>query len=317
MKFIISSYKTNGESIGIFEVENNNYTKLSSADIAAPSFIVSANNYAYTYEKNNGMSLIAYRIENGNLVFSDKLAFPGVSATHLVYSEKNNTILGCSYADGAFFSAGVENGKFTKLYTYQKQIEDDRLSRCHCVFLNNEETILGVVNIALDAIYFYDIKGKEIVYKEEIQLPKGVGPRHAIYNQDNSLIYVMTEYSNEVIVINTNTKEIIQSISTVPNFQGETFGATLLFSKDNKFLYASNRGEDSIAKFEVLANGKLEYVNSFSSGGQHPRHMILSSDGKYILSCNKDGNNVAIIDLEKEKVVLSIPFENVSGVDNL
>ena len=44
---------------------------------------------------------------------------------------------------------------------------------------------------------------------------------------------------------------------------------------------------------------------------------ILSSDGKYILSCNKDGNNVAIIDLEKEEVVLSIPFENVSGVDNL
>lgn len=315
MKLIISSYKTNGESIVLYEIEGNKYSKLSSVDILAPSFIVYNDGYAYTYEKSDKLSLYSYRINDNDIIFNDKLTIPGLSATHLVFSKKNNILFGCSYNDGSFFSAGVDNGKFICLYNYQKQIEDDRLSRCHCVFLNNVETVLGVVNIALDAIYLYDIIEKDLRYKDIIFLPKGVGPRHAIYNEDNSLIYVMTEYSNEVIVIDVKTKSIIDQVSTIPNFRETSYGATLLFSKDQKYLYASNRGEDTIVKFEVIDSGKLKYLNSFSCNGIHPRHMILSRDGNYIISCNKNSHNVSIIDLSTETEILSIPFNDVSGVD--
>lgn len=317
MKVVVSSYKTNGDSIGLYEINNTNYKKLSSVDIKAPSFIVRSDDYLYTYEKAEEVSLYSYKVVNDEILFLDKLVIPGVSATHLTYSKKNNILFGCSYNDGSFFSAGVKDGKFEKLYTYQKQIDDDRLSRCHCVLLNNDETILAVVNIALDAVYLYEILGEELKYLDIIELPKGVGPRHAIYNQENTLMYIMTEYSNEVIVVDMKSKEVIESVSTIPNFKGKTFGATLLFSNDQKFLYASNRGEDSIAKFEVLNDGKLKYLNSFPCGGMHPRHMVLSSDGKFIISCNKDSNNLAFIDLDREEVVIDIPFENVSGIDNI
>ena len=161
-----------------------------------------------------------------------------------------------------------------------------------------------------NALYYSKVE----VYKDVIELPTGVGPRHAIYNDDNSLMYIMTEYSNEVIIAEMKTKKVIQRISTIYNYPDKTFGATLLFSKNRKYLYASNRGEDSIAKFEVLENGMLEYVNSFSCGGKHPRHMKLSPDGKYLISCNMHENNVAIIDLNKEEVILTIPFDEASGI---
>ena len=315
MKLVVSSYKTDGKSMVLYDINKEGFKELSSVDIAAPSFVVSDGVYVYTYGKENGMSLYSYKVVGGNLVEHDKLSIPGKSATHLTFSKKNNILFGCSYSDGSYFSVGVKDGKFEKLYLYKKQIEDDRLSRCHQVLLNKDETTLAVVNIALDEVYLYDIQGEDLVYKNKITLPTGVGPRHAIYNKANSLMYIMTEYSNEVIIVRMDSLEVIDKISTVPNYKDTTYGATLFISKDEKYLFASNRGEDSIAKFKILEGGKLEYVNSFSSGGAHPRHMILSENGKYIISCNKDGNNVAIIDIDREEVVIDIPFTNVSGVE--
>ena len=315
MKLIISSYKTDGKSMVLYDINNKGFKELSSVDIKAPSFVASCGKYVYTYGKENGVNLYSYKVEGDKLIAHDKLRIPGESATHLTYSKKNNILFGCSYSDGAFFSVGVNDGKFEKLYLYQKQIEDDRLSRCHQVLLNKDETTLAVVNIALDEVYIYGIDKEKLNFTSKIDLPKGVGPRHAIYNNDNTLMYIMTEYSNEVITIDMNTLGVLDRISTVPNFEKETFGATLFTTNDEKYLYASNRGEDSIARFEILEDNKLKYLNTFSSGGAHPRHMILSDDGRYIISCNKDGNNVAIIDINTEEVIISIPFENVSGVD--
>lgn len=315
MKIVISSYKTNGDSLGLFEVKGNGFSKLSSVDILSPSFVVSKEEYVYTYEKSDVVTLYSYKIEANNLKVYDKTVIPGTSVTHLAYSRKNNLLIGCCYADGTYFSIGLKNGKFGKLYTYSKQIEDKRLSRCHAVLLNKEETTVAIVNIALDQIYIYDILNNELKFKLVIDLPVGSGPRHAIYNEDSSLMYVITEYSNEMIIIDMETNKIIQKTSTVPNFKGTTNGATLFFSKDNKYLFGSNRGEDSIAKFVVFEDGSLKYVKSFSCFGNHPRHMVISKDGKFIISCNKNSNNVAVINIEKEELVVDIPFENVTGVD--
>jgi len=309
MKLVVSSYQTNGNSIGLYEITNGIYRCLSSSDILALSFLVSDGKYVYTYEKSDWLTLCSYTITNNQLTLLDKITLPIKSATHLCLSLKNKALFGCSYSDGAYFYVSIANGKFIKVNECRRQGVDDILSRCHCVFLNKEETILGIVNIALDAIYFYKINEDNLELIDLIKLPSGCGPRHAIYNQDDSLIYVMTEYSNEVIVINMQTKEIIEKISTIPNYQGESSGATLFFTKDYQYLYASNRGEDSIAKFKVLTNGKLIYQNSFSCFGKHPRHMILSNDGKYIISCNKDSNNLVLIDLNTEKAVLNIPYK--------
>jgi 6-phosphogluconolactonase len=316
MKFVISSYKRNYDTIALFDVDiiSKTYKKLSSADILAPSFVVSHKDYLYTYQNLDVMKLVAFQVEDDNLVMTDTVLLPGTGVTHLTYSLKNKLLIGCSYGDGTYFSFGANKGRLLKPYTYKRQIMDERLSRCHCVLLNKKEDNVAIVNIALDAIYLYDIVKNELVYKDVIELPTGVGPRHAIYNDDNSLMYIMTEYSNEVIIAEMKTKKVIQRISTIYNYPDKTFGATLLFSKNRKYLYASNRGEDSIAKFEVLENGMLEYVNSFSCGGKHPRHMKLSPDGKYLISCNMHENNVAIIDLNKEEVILTIPFDEASGI---
>lgn len=313
MKFVVSGYDSK-ESIAILEIdENMEYTLFDKKSLESPTFIVDGNRYVYTYEKKDGITLYSYLNVGQELIEVAKKKIGGTDLTHLAYSPKNKALFGCSYHEGTIFSVKLMQGTFGSGYQYKKVIEDDRLSRAHCVVLNESQTELVVVNIALDELFIYDIHQEHMTYKESIQLPEGCGPRHAIFDQDNTL-YVMTEYSNEVLVVDRQTKEVIQKISTVPNYKEKTYGATLVFSKDKTKLYASNRGEDSIASFDVLPDKTLRYAESFSCGGEHPRHMILTNDGNYIISCNKNENNITCIDLKTKEIAVSIPFASPSGV---
>ena len=314
MKFIFSGYLKSGETIALYNVSRNiKYKRLDYYSIPNPSYVTLGDGYIYTYDKtSSAITLHSYLVKGEEMIIVDKKDIPGTNVTHLQYSPKNEVLFGCSYHDGTFFGIKVKEGMFGELIVYQKQIKDERLSRCHQVLLNKEETELAVINIALDAIYFYDITNNKIRYKDIIALPEGCGPRHGIYYGE--LLYIITEYSNEIHVINRYNKETLQVISTIPNYTGTSYGATLLFSSDYQYLYASNRGEDTIAKFKVLDNHMLEYENSIPVGGKHPRHMILTNDDKYLISCNKDSNNITIINVHKEEVVASIPFGEPTGV---
>lgn len=313
MKFIFSGYLKNGETIALYNVSRNlRYKRLDYQSIPNPSFVIEGDGYIYTYEKSSMLYLHSYIIKDDEMISVDKKDLPGTNITHLVYSPKNKILFGCSYHDGTFFGIKVDEGKFGDLVIYQKQINDERLSRCHQVLLNEDETELAVINIALDAIYFYDLHDHKVKYKDIIALPEGCGPRHGIYK--GNLLYIITEYSNEIHIVDRNTKDTLQIISTIPNFKGTSYGATLVFSKDGRYLFASNRGEDTIAIFKVLDNQLLEYDHSISVGGKHPRHMILNHDGRYIISCNKDSGNITIINLLREEIVATIPFGEPTGV---
>ena len=313
MKVIISGYLKYGETIGLYNVSQNmKHRKLDQTNINSPSFIIYGDGFYYTFEKGSKTSLYSYKVVEEGLVQVDKFTVPGTGLTHLAYSEKHKVLYACSYGDGTFLAVRVEDGMFKELLNYQRQITDGRLSRPHAVLIDEEEKEVAIINIALDAIYFYEFRDDRLRYKDVLALPIGKGPRHGVYY--NGLIYVVTEYSNEVLVIDRHEKKIIQTISTIPNYDKTSYGATLVFSLDKKYLYVSNRGEDTIAKFKVLENKLLEYCNSFSCGGNHPRHMVLSKDGKYIISCNKDSNNVSFINLHEERVVLSFPFGEPAGV---
>lgn len=292
--YIFSSY-ANEKSIGLFVNEKDKIKNVSSCNVISPSFCVSGDGYIYSYERKDKMILKSFKVNKNLIEAIDTFEIGGTHITHLVYSKIHKVLYGCSYQDGSYFAIRVLNGRFKEVLNFQKQIEDDRLSRCHCVFLDKNEETLGIVNIALDAIYLYDITNDYIVYKDIINLPKESGPRHAIFNNDSSFIYVVTEYSNEVFVIDYKSKTLIQRISTT-SFDKETYGATLLMNKNETKLYASNRGDESIVEFSVI-NHKLEYVKNFNVFGKHSRHMIITKDDKYIISCNMNSNNITFINL--------------------
>jgi 6-phosphogluconolactonase len=89
--------------------------------------------------------------------------------------------------------------------------------------------------------------------------------------------------------------ESIQTISTLPSdFTGQKSGAEIAVHPNGKFLYASNRGHDSIALFHVdSAKGTLTADERTPTRGKTPRNFAIDPTGAFLFAANQDGNSIA------------------------
>jgi 6-phosphogluconolactonase len=128
-------------------------------------------------------------------------------------------------------------------------------------------------------------------------LAPGTGPRHVAFSSDGNLMYVLGELDSTVTVFANDAKETfrsIQKISALPaGFSGPNSAAEVAIHPNRKFLYTSNRGDDSIAVFAIdRATGKLTFLQRISSGGKAPRNFAIDPAGARLLVANQDSGNI-------------------------
>jgi 6-phosphogluconolactonase len=128
-------------------------------------------------------------------------------------------------------------------------------------------------------------------------LAPGTGPRHIAFSADGKFMYVMGEMDSTVTVFANAANETyhsVQKISALPSgFSGNNTAAEIEIHPSGKFLYTSNRGDDSIAVFTVnRATGKLTFLQRISSGGNAPRHFAIDPTGARLLVANEDTGNI-------------------------
>ena len=90
--------------------------------------------------------------------------------------------------------------------------------------------------------------------------------------------------------------DVEQTVSTLPrDFQGESTGAEVVVYPSGKFLYGSNRGDDSIAIFEINARkGTLTPAGHVPTQGKNPRNFAIDPTGSYLFAANQDSDNVVV-----------------------
>ncbi|MEL6986698.1 MAG: beta-propeller fold lactonase family protein, partial [Bacteroidota bacterium] len=102
----------------------------------------------------------------------------------------------------------------------------------------------------------------------------------------------------------------VASFSTLPdNFDGSNTCADIHISSDGQFLYASNRGHNSIAIFKIEADGSLIAKGHESTKGDHPRNFSLSPDEKFLLVANQKTNNIVSFKRDLATGMLSFASE--------
>jgi 6-phosphogluconolactonase len=135
-------------------------------------------------------------------------------------------------------------------------------------------------------------------------LAPGSGPRHVAFSSAGEFIYVLSEMDSTVTVFANDAKETfrsIQKISALPaDFSGTNDAAEIAMHPSGKFLYTSNRGDDSIAAFAVDgATGKLTFLQRVSSGGKTPRNFAIDPAGKRLLVANQASGNLVEFDINR------------------
>lgn len=143
-----------------------------------------------------------------------------------------------------------------------------------------------------------------------IESVPGSGPRHFDFYKGKQWIYVAEELSSTVSVFDINLKEAsakpVQRISTIPDtFKQTNTAADIHLSPDQKFLYVSNRGHNSIAIFKINGqSGKITFVGYQSSLGNTPRNFYIHKQGEFVLIANQDSDNIIFFKRDKETGLL-------------
>ena len=325
MEFILSGYGANPvKTLALYSLTDSGAKPLWTDSVENASFVCEGGGYLFTITEASDYAVVyLYQPQGKGYQLLDQKRIEGGALCHITYSSKNKALLGACYETGTLFSVRVESGKFGEVLFHKVQLGNNPadLTRTHCVVLNKEETQLIVINIALDRCYFYQIDRGYLTLLQILEVPKGVGPRHVLLSEDESLLYIITEYSNEILAYeNKEEKRFLQRISTLSeSYTGISNCSTLCFSKDRRFLYGANRGAESIALFEVRPDGTLSYKKEYDCGGKHPRHMLLTRDGRHLIVCNQNSDNAAVFLLNQadgalDAIIASIPFPAPSGV---
>lgn len=157
--------------------------------------------------------------------------------------------------------------------------------------------------------YHYDAETKRLKPDTHIEFEPGSGPRHMAMHPSLDVCYISNELFNTVCVAKldgsdpTQSKQRlvpIQYVSTLENRDQVSYVSEIKLSPDARFLYVSNRGDNSLAIFKVLDDGQLERIALVPTGGKFPRHFALTPCGKAVIVANQDSSNLTLFSRDVE-----------------
>jgi len=188
---------------------------------------------------------------------------------------------------------------------YKKSEPDD--SHAHMIINDPAGKRVYVTDLGMDRIMIYNFDkdaGKLILVDNGIvNLPKGSGPRHFVFNADGSKMYVINELGSKMMVFNVDEKEGLKLVQTLPTvregYEENNYCADIHIGKSGEFLYGSNRGENSIVTFRIGSDGLLTLAGHTSCGGDWPRNFVIDPSGRYLLVGNQKSDDISVFKIDK------------------
>jgi len=172
----------------------------------------------------------------------------------------------------------------------------------HGVTFSPDDRFLCVADLGTDEIRVYELDAQAARLSPAdpafIRLPPGSGPRHLVFAPDGRHAYSGNELNSTVTALAWDGGRFTagDSVSTLPDgFSGDNTVAEIMVSKCGRFVYASNRGHDSIAIFRRDGEtGALSSIGYAPSGGEKPWSFDLTPCGRWMMVANSRGNEVRL-----------------------
>lgn len=196
---------------------------------------------------------------------------------------------------------------------------NQKTPHAHCVKFSKNGKFLYAVDLGIDQILSYPINSEMQMDPANIglQMDPGDGPRHFIFHPTQDRVFIINELSSTVVSAEVDQKSGvftgIDKKSTLPDgYQGPNSCADIHISADGKFLYASNRGHNSIAIFSVSDTGNLNLEANVAVQGDWPRNFTLSPDGKFLLVANQKSNNITVFKVDNKTGLLEFTGNEIT-----
>lgn len=318
------SYTGNAKGITVYDVdvEKGIFKERCEMEIDNASYVVASNSGKTLYSICDE-GVVSFRIhENGSITRLNLKNIRGMRGCQLSTDDQDKYLFVSGYHDGKATVLRLnEDGSIGEIVdgVYHKGLGSvaERTFRPHvsCTRMTPDRQFVMVADLGIDQVKIYRFNDKEedLILVDTIPCDLESAPRHFIFSKDGRFFYLMYEVKNVIDVYTYETGprspkiEKIQTISTTGDARLSqlTAACAIRFSSDQKYLYCSNAGDDTVSVYERNAEtGLLTQICCLPISGEYPKDIAIFPDDRHIAAINHTTGSITFFKVDYEKGLL-------------
>ena len=329
--FYVGTYTEEGsKSKGIYAYRYDARTgEITSLGLAAettnPSWVTLHPNGRFLYAVNEvgnykgpnsgGVSAFSVDRGTGKLTFLNELPTRGADPCYVTVDKTGKYVLVANYTGGSVAVFPIlrdgslgEASAFVQHSGHGLNPQRQEGPHAHSIDLSPDNRFAMVDDLGLDEVLVYKFDGAKGTLTPNdppfAKVDPEAGPRHFALRPDGKFAYVVGEMGHTVTAFSYDSAagklQTLQTITTLPqDFTGRNDDAEIRVHPSGKFLYASNRGDDSIAIYAIdRRKGTLVQVGSSHTGGKEPRNFEIDPTGTLLFAANQKSDSIVVFRID-------------------
>lgn len=304
------------KGIYVYELNHNNGALslvFNTENIVNPSFLTVSPNGKFLYvctetklSQHGNLSAFAINSIDGSLKFINKQSTNGENPVYVSVHKDNKFIITANYGEGnvtvlssnqdGSLNPFVQSIQFSGMSINKERQEKPHI---HSASLSPKNDFLFLPDLGTDkirAFKFDESQNEPLLETTPINTEAGGGPRHMAFHPNQKYTYAIEELSGNIIGYDYKNGQLskIQQIQSNQKKAGIYSSADIHISPDGKFLYATNRVENTISIFKIAANGILSLIGHEPTFGETPRNFNIDPTGNFVIVANQSSNNIVV-----------------------
>jgi 6-phosphogluconolactonase len=311
-----------GDGINVYDVHpNGDWTHIQAfGHLENPSLFTLNRAQTRLYTVHGGRKLMsAFRIDHatGHLALLNQVDPKGSNPVDSALDPTEQFLVVANYGTGsvAVLPVGVHGELHvpTQVFTLEghpgPHPKEQSSSHPHAVIFDPSGNFVIVPDKGFDKTFIFRFRDGALTPTAQASATArpGAAPRHAAFHPTLPILYVNNELDSTVSVYDWNfedghagEKQVVGTLP--PGFSGRNTTAEIVASPDGGVLYVSNRGQDSVAYFDIDPHtGTLAYAGSIPAGGARPRFFTLGPGAQRAYVANQDSDEVSVFDIEPKR----------------
>jgi 6-phosphogluconolactonase (cycloisomerase 2 family) len=330
--FTTPQRKAHGDGINVYQIDPKNsvWTHLQLLKEVNTSFLTIDRAQRFLYAVHADLDEVsAYSIDkqSGSLTALNHQSCGGKNPVHLSIDPSGRYIVTANYTAGSVGVVPIEQDGSLGAPTDVQQLKgepgpnrkEQASSHPHNAVFDPSGRFIAVPDKGLDRIFVFrlDATSGKLVPNDPpfVATRAGQGPRHIAFHPSLPLAYVVNELGASVTTYRFDpergTLEPLQLLpATPPSYTANDTGAEITVAPSGRFVYASNRGANSVAIFAVdWASGTLKPVGWAQTErpkeGETVRFITLDPAARILYAANMDSDTVVPFTVDWESGMLT------------
>lgn len=292
------------------------------------TFLYAVNEIADFGENKEGL-VTSFRIDEvtGELQYLNMQSSEGANPCHISILGESHVLV-ANYTGGNIAALPVDSDGSLREASSVAQHEgsgpnERRQSapHAHSVYPSVDGSYIFAADLGIDRVLIYRMSSSGEVMPNTASphavMEPGAGPRHLAFHPGGRWIYVINELNSTVTRVDfekdSGQASVKESVTTLPpDWDGNNSCADIHVHPSGRFLYASNRGHNSIAIFRIESDGRVTPSGHEPVRGEWPRNFSIDPQGERLFVANQHSGNITVFDIDQDTGELTFTGKELS-----